>query len=249
MLGAFVLPAARMEEFLHAVRTHAPDVPFPVSILLGVDPDADMAGPVASARTAAGARVTVASFEARTPSPEAVRRAATAAGTGVPLFCEIPPEDPVPLLQEVHAAGVRAKIRTGGVTADLIPAPRVLARFLLACTRLRVPFKATAGLHHPVRGEYPLTYDEGSPAAVMFGFLNVLAAGALALDGAPPDMLETVLTETDPAAFRLDAQGLRWRDRTVTPEAIERFRSGGMTGFGSCSFTEPVRDLTALGLL
>lgn len=249
MLGAFVLPAARAEEFLRAVRTHAPDDRVPVSLLLGIDPETDIAGPVASMRTAAGDHVTVVSCEARTPTPDAVHRAAAAAGADMPLFCEVPPDDPVPLLQEVQAAGVRAKIRTGGVTADLFPAPRVLARFILACTRLRVPFKATAGLHHPVRGEYPLTYEEGAPQAVMFGFLNVLAAGVLALDGAPPDLLEAVLTETDRAAFRLDTHGLHWRDRTVAPDAIERFRRGGMTGFGSCSFTEPVRDLIALGLL
>ena len=36
-------------------------------------------------------------------------------------------------------------VRTGGVTADLFPAPEALADFLVECARLRLAFKATAG--------------------------------------------------------------------------------------------------------
>ena len=44
----------------------------------------------------------------------------------------------------------------------------------------RVAFKATAGLHHPVRAEHPLTYAADAPAPTMHGFLNVFVAAAAA---------------------------------------------------------------------
>jgi len=37
-----------------------------------------------------------------------------------------------------------------------------------------VPFKATAGLHHPLRCIHPLTHEPNSPAAAMHGFLTSL---------------------------------------------------------------------------
>src|SRR6185503_6096765 len=70
-----------------------------------------------------------------------------------------------------HSAA--AKVRTGGVTPEAFPAPGKLAEFISACHGAGVPFKATAGLHHPVRAEYPLTYEPGCPRGVMHGFLNV----------------------------------------------------------------------------
>ena len=62
--------------------------------------------------------------------------------------------DPSEWLAAVAEVGGRAKVRTGGVTADLFPPARDLARFLEACAAEDVAFKATAGLHHAVRSAH-----------------------------------------------------------------------------------------------
>jgi hypothetical protein len=109
-----------------------------------------------------------------------------------------------------------------------------------------VAFKATAGLHHPVRAPQALTYAADSPRAVTHGFLNVFLAAAFAWHGDRD--LEPVLAETDPAAFRFDDRA-HWRDRSLDAAQVRDARREFAHSFGSCSFDEPVRDLEALGLL
>jgi hypothetical protein len=122
-----------------------------------------------------------------------------------------------------------------------------------------VPFKATAGLHHPVRGEYPLTYAPDSQRALMHGFLNVFLASAAAWaaaepDGAtsssepPPSLLELV-EERDAWSFRPDGEMIRWRGQLFSSAEIARARVGLGRAFGSCSFVEPISELEALGWL
>ena len=132
---------------------------------------------------------------------------------------------------------------------EAIPGSGPLARFLEACALSAVPFKATAGLHHPVRGEHPLTYDEGAPRRTMHGFLNVFTAAALARGGMAAAQIEAVLREIDPTAFHIDDDGLGWRDQRVPTDELAVMRRDFATSFGSCSFAEPVADLKALGMI
>jgi hypothetical protein len=136
-----------------------------------------------------------------------------------------------------------AKIRCGGVTAEAFPPVAAVASFLLECARKDLPVKATAGLHHPIRHTDPVTGFRHH------GFLNLLAAGALAHDGAPAAAVEAVLAEEDPAAFALSPSGLAWDGRVFGPERIGEVRRELFVGYGSCSIAEPVADLTALGIL
>jgi hypothetical protein len=149
----------------------------------------------------------------------------------------------------VRRAGLRAKARTGGTTADAFPTAAQLARFVVCCARLTVPFKATAGLHHPVRGEHPLTYAADARSASMFGFLNLFLAGAFAYTGFDAATLERLLEERDPAAFQFGERGVHWRGRDVTRAQLEGARHALAIAFGSCSFREPIDDLHRLGLL
>ena len=158
------------------------------------------------------------------------------------VYCEVP----VGELDEVKRAGAFAKLRTGGLKPEAIPGVADVAAFIRACAERRLPFKATAGLHHPVRAAHPLTYEPDSPRAVMHGFLNVFLAAAFALHGDRD--IEPVLAETDPAAFRFDDRA-HWRDRSLSAGEVREARSHFAHSFGSCSFDEPVRDLEALGLL
>jgi hypothetical protein len=159
-----------------------------------------------------------------------------------PVYCEVS----IQQLEDVQRAGCFAKLRTGGVKPEAIPSLQEVAAFIVACAERRLPFKATAGLHHPIRSVHPLTYEAGAPRAMMHGFLNVFMAAAFAWHG--EHGIEPVLAETDAKAFRFDGRA-HWRDRSLDAEQIRDARQRFAHSFGSCSFDEPVHDLEALGLL
>lgn len=164
-----------------------------------------------------------------------------------PMYREIPIDD-ISALHSVRDARVFAKIRTGGISPDAIPATDAVAAFLVMAARLRIPFKATAGLHHPIRAVRSLTYDKDSPTAMMHGFLNVFVASALAWHSASEKIVLQVLNEEDPQAFIFDAE-LRWRDRTLNALQVANARRDFAHSFGSCSFAEPVSELQQVGWL
>ena len=141
------------------------------------------------------------------------------------------------------AAGL--KIRTGGMTPDAFPATGQVATFITAARDTGVFFKATAGLHHPMRRQ------AAEVGARMHGFLNVFGGAVLShiLDW-DAATLRAVLDEEDPGRFGFDEKGLGWGDRNVS--ACPRSRPPARAlpiSFGSCSFTEPVEDLESLGLI
>jgi len=158
-----------------------------------------------------------------------------------PVYCEVP----IGQLSEVKQAGSFAKIRTGSIKPEGIPSVEEVGAFIIACAELKLPFKATAGLHHPIRAEYALTYEANSPRAVMHGFLNVFLAAAFAWAG--EKNIIPILSETDPKAFRFDEQA-SWRDRSLTVAQLQAARHQFIHSFGSCSFTEPVEDLQKWGV-
>jgi hypothetical protein len=101
-----------------------------------------------------------------------------------------------------------------------------------------VRFKATAGLHHAIR------------AGDAHGFLNVLGAAVFAhADGLSADELVPLLAEEDADAFAIDAGGLALHDHRADAATIAEARRDLFVAYGSCSFDEPVEDLTALGVL
>ncbi|CAN5203516.1 hypothetical protein BH20ACT24_BH20ACT24_02590 [soil metagenome] len=137
-----------------------------------------------------------------------------------------------------------AKIRCGGERADAFPSPEQVAVFIAECGRLRVPFKATAGLHHPFR------HVEEATGFVRHGFINLLAATALSdAHELPPQTMTDILAAQDPGEFSITPDEVGWRDHRTGPEAIARARRDLLVSYGSCSFDEPVGDLAALGFL
>lgn len=154
---------------------------------------------------------------------------AVAAGVDVPVdevYVERP-VDRLDWLEEVAALGRQAKVRCGGASS---PSVAELAAFVRRCRELRVPFKATAGLHHPVA------------APGRHGFLNLLAAAAFGDE-------ERALADEDSAAFGLGNGRFAWRGHEADAPEISRVRRDVFVSFGSCSVSEPVEDLEALGLL
>jgi hypothetical protein len=162
-------------------------------------------------------------------------------------YFEIPTSPDVsPLVKAIATAGARAKIRTGGITPDAFPRVERIVDFLAACRHEGVAFKATAGLHHAVRGDYRLTYESGSPKAMMYGFLNLFMAAALVYTGESEDTAIAVLEDKETSAFTFSDDGIQWREKRIGLEQIVKFRSRFGISFGSCSFREPVDELASL---
>jgi len=250
MLARFVTPVARLAEFAAAAAGHLPEAgdPWRLSALVGPDPVGD-AATIAGFNAAHARRAVVDALELKAATPAEVEQALAALPRGLTAYVELPLQaDLEPLLAAVKAGGARAKVRTGGLVPEAIPAPADLARFMAACRAAGVPFKATAGLHHPLRAEQALTYAEASPRGVMHGFLNVFGAAALLRAGAPAGEAEALLREQRPEALRFDAAGFEWNGRHLPAAALAAGRELAV-GFGSCSFREPVADLRQMGLL
>lgn len=251
MLGRFVVPVSRLDELareVNAVRRDA-EAAWALSVLVSADPagDADM---IRDFNAKQAGRMVAESVELRAATPDAIDWALAQLDRTLERYVEVPIEDdPRPLLRMIGRHGARAKARTGGVTTDAFPTPFILARFIVACAELGVPFKATAGLHHPLRGEQRLTYAHDAPSTTMFGFLGVFIAAAFARDGADEATVMQVLEERDARAFSFGDDGLRWRDRALDAARLNATRRQFALSFGSCSFSEPVDDLHQLGVL
>jgi hypothetical protein len=225
MLDRFICPASRLGEL-------PPDTPRLSVVLDGGEGDLEA---VAEA-IAAGREVEL--VEARIdpewiPDTQALVRQKLG---GVQAYWELPPSRAVAgEVAAVREAGAGAKIRCGGAS---VPPVEAVAAFVAACRDAGVRFKATAGLHHAIR----------TPEA--HGFLNLLAAAVFAhADGLDETQLAALLAEEDPAAFAVSADGLEVHGRRAGADVIAAARAELFAAYGSCSFSEPVEDLTALGVL
>ena len=259
MLARFVVPVARLAEFEAAASEWLPrseeDEPWHISALPGPDLEADIDAVFAfnrvHAEDADAGLAVIDAMEIRAPSPDYIDQAMLIIPEQIDPFFEVPwQSDPRGYITAAVGTGAAMKIRTGGVSPDLIPPTHVVARFIHTCAAAPVRFKATAGLHHPVRGEYCLTYEDNAPTAVMHGFLNVFIASLLARARKLDERtIKSILDETDPGAFTVSPEAIAWRELDIAPDDAERLRGSFVTSFGSCSFEEPIEDLAGLGLL
>jgi hypothetical protein len=181
-------------------------------------------------------RLSVVLDEGRIPPEDARIEAVEASGldpevmidAAPEVYCELPLRYDVSFrILQLGELGIRAKVRCGGLTTPRIPD---LAEFVAACRRLGVPFKATAGLHHPLRSG-----DE-------HGFVNLLAAAVFGDE-------EDALAEEDANAFELTPEAFTWRDRKAGADEIARVRRELFVSFGSCSAQEPIDGLRDIWFL
>lgn len=255
MLGRFIVPISRIGEMGGRSRE------FPLSVLVNVTlaPDADsgrwveLAGEALAAvarERESGARIE--SLEVSIPPPRWQRETVDAplGQLGAVLerenlrdiatYAELP-RGAVP-----SAAAKRArlgvKLRCGGLDASAFPSVETVATFVAAANAEALPFKATAGLHHPVR------HLDAATGFTMHGFLNLIAAGAFA-PRADEATLAAIVAEEDPSAFTFEDAAFTWRDLRCEVDDLRAMRRSSFVGYGSCSFSEPVDDLTALGIL
>jgi hypothetical protein len=234
LVGSFVLRDTDVPKI-----AAAPDTVLPVSVVV-TGGAGQIAGPAAQcARLGlelAGIEIALRDLDDLAGNAKRVSAAvdaARASGTladDVPVYVELPHVGStaswLAAADEVAAAELRLKFRTGGLEPEAFPAARALARWIDAALDRETPFKCTAGLHRAVRN----TSSEGFE---QHGFLNVLVATKQAFDGAAlPDVVELLENRDREALAAADRTGARrW-----------------FTSFGSCSIEEPLADLRELGL-
>lgn len=257
MLGRFIVPVSRLDEFEQAAAEYWPresdDGYWKLSVLGGANLESDIARINSFSRrfTVAESRpVMIDTIEFKAANVAELEGAMRVMHPTLTCFVEIPiNDDPRELIKAIGAEGAFAKARTGTVTADGFPSSQNLARFIATCAEEDVTFKATAGLHHPLRSVNRLTYKPDSASAMMHGFLNVFLAAAFAQNGMSVERLTELLNETSPEAFRFEQDSVFWRDEMLVVAHIRNMRNLFAISFGSCSFTEPIEDLQRLNLL
>jgi len=247
-LGRFVVPTSRLEELAGVLLARpASESPWVLSAVAGEDLASGLAAVAALPSRLPPHRARVDTVEFRALTADALTEALGAVPANLTRYAELPlGSDPAPLVAVLARHLAFAKFRTGGTVPDAIPGTEVLLLALEAVVRAGVPFKCTAGLHHPIRGSYRLTYAPDSPVATMHGFLNVTLAAAALQQGSGLDTARAILLETDPAAFAFSEDAVRWRDVAFGQALLRALRRRGFRAFGSCSFREPVDELATL---
>lgn len=242
LLGRFVVPAARIAE----LREHAGIVPSPLHLSALVTDRSE--SDIAAVKHCDGVSLIVDALECKAKDLGGIDWLADATdGSGLDIYVELDPSaDLTQWFDRLAARKLRAKIRTGGTTAAAFPTPAAIARFMKTAIDAHVPFKATAGLHHAVRGNYRLTYQPDAPEAVMYGYLNVLLAAAALRAGRSSDAAEQVLQLTDRSTLHFDHERIRWGAFEWPVSVLQTTRTDDLIGFGSCSISEPAEEIRAL---
>ncbi|MEM7477337.1 MAG: hypothetical protein AAF483_20320 [Planctomycetota bacterium] len=146
--------------------------------------------------------------------------------------------------------GVRqfAKLRSGGLTVDAFPKAEHVAAFLKSCHEAKVACKATAGLHHPIAALRPTCGETDAPVVEMHGFINVLLAAAATRQELPRPVVQKLL-QAKAEQLTIYEADIRFEDLEFSLQDVIETRKHLFHSIGSCSFTEPVEDLEALGWL
>ena len=255
MLGKFVLNVNQLGGFAETLTPNPSPIgrgePWVLSVLLAKPDDLEQLSRLDSSVARIG------SFEVKAQTPEDVTAWARAlAGRLETVYVEIAGSGNLErMTHAIRDAGLCAKIRTGGVTPDAFPAAEAVLDFLEACHSLNVAFKATAGLHHPLRGEYRLTYEPTSVCGTMYGFLNVFLAAAFVKSGRP-EAAQAVLLEANPRCFSFGEDTVSFTSGNPGEKshvqngvlALQQLRGARefLHSFGSCSFTEPTQELQSV---
>lgn len=264
MLSRVIIPAMKLPEFVdqynqlsQSWETDTAQTPWKISALIPAinAPDGGFTAAIETIsqfnQNCSFAQVDT--VEGKLPTPDLAASTCEQIPDQLAAFLEIPFADPEPGIQAIrHAQRSNAfgKIRTGGMTPDLIPSAECVARFIETSANHNLGFKATAGLHHPLRGEFGLTYEPDTDRDVMHGFINVFLAACLARvkQWTAPQLI-AVLENTDAAAIQISDEAITFNETSLTSTEIASVRREFAISFGSCSFVEPIEDLAKLDWL
>jgi hypothetical protein len=228
LTGRFLCPASSVPAL---VATLQPDDHVKVGLIVALSP-AGVSEAVAA--IVAEDRLVLASVEG-VPATSVADAADALREVAVPRYVEVSPRARAAEFDALAAAGLGAKVRCGGVRAELFPSAEDLAAFLTTCVQRAIPMKATAGLHHAVR------YQDSVTGFTHHGFLNLILAACRAVAGEGEGRVAQVLLSDDSDSLVAEAAAV---DALVAGAA-----RSALVCYGSCSTSEPIEDLDALGLL
>jgi hypothetical protein len=248
MLGRFVLPVSRLQEFEKLLPEKS--TPWPLSVIMTGELK-NIKQAIAQLQSLNPEKITIISLEFPPLPPTHIESILSFIPREIESFFEIPlHSDFKTYLSVLQPAGAAAKIRTGGVTVDAFPSATQLCQSIFAFAEAEIAFKATAGLHHPIPGKHSLTSEPNSPVSVMHGFLNVAVLAALVYwQKIKPTIGVELLKESKCDNFQFSTDGIFWKDYQLNIAEIEQTRQRFFRSFGSCSFQDPINDLKELKLL
>jgi len=262
LLARLVMPVARLGEFEAALAQLPPAganrAEWRLTSPLGPNVAADVAKILyfnrrhasPAGQSAIVPLIKIESVEMRAANAQEIRTAASQIPKELQAYFEIPIGDTLESsLAAIAETGARAKVRTGGEAPEMFPSGPDLARFFSLCARAGVAFKASAGLHRPVRGQQRYTYKPDSASGTMHGFLNVFLTAAFVRDGMSEPDAAQLLAEQAPEAFLWEEKGAAWRTHCIGNQQLAAARKSFCLTVGSCSFAEPLDNLKALGLV
>ena len=252
MLGRFIVPVARLDEFIADAKNFfdkSGEV-WKLSVLAGEDIYQTVEKINAFNREYAGAAV-IDALEIKADDALEIENIIAYLPENLHAYFELTLDQNLgDSIIALAISGHRAKIRTGGVTPDAFPPIEKITRFMRICLAANVPFKCTAGLHHPLRGSKPLTYETDAPTGKMNGFLNVFLAAAFLQQGYEPKLVYEILKDEHADNFQFRDDGVLWRlEYFAHTTQLRVLRERSVISFGSCSFIEPIEDLEEIGIL
>jgi hypothetical protein len=249
MLGRFVVPVNRLGSFSKSAKEFLNgENLWRLSVLAGEDLGETLKT-VEKFNLKNDGRAKIDTLEIKVQYADEITQAAKILPPELTAYFEIPPNDILTdFITALAITKQRAKIRTGGITHDAFPSTDEIIKFMRMCVAANIPFKATAGLHHPLRCVKPLTYEENSPTGTMNGFLNLFLSACLLRQNLNTPAVHRLMNESDGGNFDFGDNDVRWANQSIPTNLIEIARQKNAVSFGSCSFVEPIEDLQQLGL-
>jgi hypothetical protein len=240
-LGRFIVDAARLDELREAAAGSLAHIRLSIIATAAATPP--------ESEAIFDSELAIESFEVKCAEPLTICRISERLPPGIERYFEIPTQPGCSgAVDAIASIGARAKLRMGGLVPEAFPASDHVVDWLQLAADRCIIFKATAGLHHPIRSRHRLTYAPDSPSVTMHGFINFFCAAAFIHSG-NRENANAVLEERDPGAFGISSDAIAWRAHQWTTDQVRTIRQEFFTSYGSCSFVEPLQDLEALGWL
>lgn len=234
LVGPFLVGVGAVDDFAEALAAGAPSPPT-VGVVArpGTSPE-DTDAAVRALRTLEGPRL-VSLDAAWTPSWR------TLDVDDLTVHLEVGRDDQDTALDDIASAtsfvDVRAKFRTGPTPDWTWPDAAELAAFVVGAGQRHLPLVLTGGLHHVVRGEH----DVRGQVEEQHGLLNVLVAVHASAGGADERTVRELLEIREADALADIVSGWSIADVAAVRAAF--------AGYGCCAVTDPIDELTQLGLL